>query len=129
MFHIISPDGLTVTEAGCKTIFVPKDHEEYDTIVENINTLSYWEIFSKTDVKTKMQSLIDDKTEAYFNENDDFEVCLSNLKDAHKEDLSHLVMYALEDVITNRGGDAKEVEDMKKLVSRLSVSKVKIIFE
>jgi len=95
MFHIITPDGLTVAENGQKSIFVPKDHDEYDEIVSKINDMSYWDVVNKVDTKCRLQSLIDDKTEAYFNENDDFEVALTGLDDGEKVALKSLVRVAL----------------------------------
>lgn len=137
MFHIITPDGLTVAENGQKSIFVPKDHDEYEEIVANINTMSYWDVVNRVDTKCRLQSLIDDKTEAYFNENDDFEVAITGLDDGEKVALQSLVRVALTKIIEDRyEGQAdltaekeKEIDKIEKLLKKLEVAKVKVSFE
>ena len=137
MFHIITPDGLTVAENGQKSIFVPKDHDEYDEIVAKINDMSYWDVVNKVDTKCRLQSLIDDKTEAYFNENDDFEVALTGLTDGQKVDLKSLVRSALTKIIEDRYEDQadltaekeKEIDKLERLIAKLEVAKVKVSFE
>lgn len=137
MFHIITPDGLTVAENGQKSIFVPKDHDEYDEIVAKINDMSYWDVVNKVDTKCRLQSLIDDKTEAYFNENDDFEVALTGLDDGEKVALKSLVRVALTQIIEDRYEDQawladekeKEIKKLESLIQKLEVAKVKISFE
>jgi hypothetical protein len=136
MFHIITPDGLTVAENGQKSIFVSKDHDEYEDIVANINAMSYWDVVNKVDTKCRLQSLVDDKTEAYFNENDDFEVALTGLDDGEKVDLKSLVRVALTKIIEDRYEDDKKSEEKKReidklesLINKLEVAKVKISFE
>ena len=137
MFHIITPDGLTVAENGQKSIFVPKDHDEYDEIVEKINDMSYWDVVNKVDTKCRLQSLIDDKTEAYFNENDDFEVALTGLDDGEKVGLKSLVRAALTQIIKDRYEDQswlkdeeeKEINKLENLLNKLEIAKVKISFE
>lgn len=137
MFHIITPDGLTVAENGQKSIFVPKDHDEYDEIVAKINDMSYWDVVNKVDTKCRLQSLIDDKTEAYFNENDDFEVALTGLDDGEKVALKSLVSAALTKIIEDRYEDRawladekeKEIDKLEKLIKKLEVAKVKVSFE
>jgi hypothetical protein len=137
MFHIITPDGLTVAENGQKSIFVPKDHDEYEDIVANINTMSYWDVVNKVDTKCRLQSLIDDKTEAYFNENDDFEVAITGLDDGEKVALQSLVRVALTKIIEDRYEDRadltaekeKEIDKIEKLLKKLEVAKVKVSFE
>lgn len=137
MFHIITPDGLTVAENGQKSIFVPKDHDEYEDIVANINTMSYWDVVNRVDTKCRLQSLIDDKTEAYFNENDDFEVAITGLDDGEKVALKSLVRVALTKIIEDRyEGQAdltaekeKEIDKIEKLLKKLEVAKVKVSFE
>lgn len=137
MFHIITPDGLTVAENGQKSIFVPKDHDEYDEIVAKINDMSYWDVVNKVDTKCRLQSLIDDKTEAYFNENDDFEVALTGLDDGEKVALKSLVRAALTKIIEDRYEDQndltaekeKEIDKLEKLIKKLEVAKVKVSFE
>lgn len=137
MFHIITPDGLTVAENGQKSIFVPKDHDEYDEIVANINSMSYWDVVNRVDTKCRLQSLIDDKTEAYFNENDDFEVAITGLDDGEKVALQSLVRVALTKIIEDRyEGQAdltaekeKEIDKIEKLLKKLEVAKVKVSFE
>lgn len=137
MFHIITPDGLTVAENGQKSIFVPKDHDEYDEIVAKINDMSYWDVVNKVDTKCRLQSLIDNKTEAYFNENDDFEVALTGLDDGEKVALKSLVRAALTQIIEDRYEDQawladekeKEIKKLESLIKKLEVAKVKISFE
>jgi len=137
MFHIITPDGLTVAENGQKSIFVPKDHDEYEDIVANINAMSYWDVVNRVDTKCRLQSLIDDKTEAYFNENDDFEVAITGLDDGEKVALQSLVRVALTKIIEDRyEGQAdltaekeKEIDKIEKLLKKLEVAKVKVSFE
>lgn len=137
MFHIITPDGLTVAENGQKSIFVPKDHDEYEDIVANINTMSYWDVVNRVNTKCRLQSLIDDKTEAYFNENDDFEVAITGLDDGEKVALQSLVRVALTKIIEDRyEGQAdltaekeKEIDKIEKLLKKLEVAKVKVSFE
>lgn len=137
MFHIITPDGLTVAENGQKSIFVPKDHDEYEEIVANINDMSYWDVVNRVDTKCRLQSLIDDKTEAYFNENDDFEVAITGLDDGEKVALQSLVRVALTKIIEDRyEGQAdltaekeKEIDKIEKLLKKLEVAKVKVSFE
>lgn len=137
MFHIITPDGLTVAENGQKSIFVPKDHDEYDEIVAKINDMSYWDVVNKVDTKCRLQSLIDDKTEAYFNENDDFEVALTGLDDGEKVALKSLVRAALTKIIEDRYEDQawladekeKEIKKLESLIKKLEVAKVKVSFE
>lgn len=137
MFHIITPDGLTVAENGQKSIFVPKDHDEYDEIVAKINDMSYWDVVNKVDTKCRLQSLIDDKTEAYFNENDDFEVALTGLDDGEKVALKSLVRAALTKIIEDRYENQawladekeKEIDKLEKLIKKLEVAKVKVSFE
>lgn len=135
MFHIITPDGLTVAENGCKSVFVPKDHDEYEDIVANINSMSYWDVVNKVDTKCRLQSLIDDKTEAYFNENDDFEVALTGLDDGEKVGLKSLVRAALTQIILDRYSNdesdemKKEVNKLEGLLNKLEIAKVKISFE
>lgn len=137
MFHIITPDGLTVAENGQKSIFVPKDHDEYDEIVAKINDMSYWDVVNKVDTKCRLQSLINDKTEAYFNENDDFEVALTGLDDGEKVALKSLVRAALTQIIEDRYEDQswladekeKEIKKLESLIKKLEVAKVKVSFE
>ena len=39
MFYVLGTDGITVTETGRKTLFIPKDHDKYNEIKENIEIL------------------------------------------------------------------------------------------
>ena len=129
MFHIVTPDGITVTETGCQTIFVPKTHEDYDEILKNINEMDYWQVQSYVDTKCRLQSLISDDAEAYFNENDDFEVLLNGLSDAQKGAMKDLVASFLEKILEDRGEDDKQIQKVIKTVRKLEVAKVKVAFE
>lgn len=78
MFYVLGTDGITVTETGRKTLFIPKDHSKYNDIKENIAKMSYQNIFEMIDIKTMMCGLLSETTETYYNDNDDLEVFLSS---------------------------------------------------
>lgn len=78
MFYVLGTDGITVTETGRKTLFIPKGHDKYNEIKENITKMSYQNVFDMVDVKTLMCGLLSETTETYYNDNDDLEVFLTS---------------------------------------------------
>ena len=78
MFYVLGTDGITVTETGRKTLFIPKDHDKYNEIKENITKMTYQTVFDMVDVKTLMCGLFSETTETYYNDNDDLEVFLTS---------------------------------------------------
>ena len=78
MFYVLGTDGITVTETGRKTLFIPKDHDKYNEIKENITKMTYQNVFDMVDVKTLMCGLLSETTETYYNDNDDLEVFLTS---------------------------------------------------
>lgn len=126
MFHIFGSDGITVTENGRKTIFVPKDHESYEDIKNNITKMSYNDVFSLVDTKSHLQMLLSEEVEVYFNEDDDLQIDLQGLTDNHKKDLKTLA-FSFISSIPDLDGDKKY--QIQKLLEKLDVTKVHLVFE
>lgn len=123
MFYIETSEGITVTESGRKTIFVPKNHESYKEISENITNMSYDNIFEKIDVKTKVQQFLSKNVECFFNTDDDLQIDL-NLKD---EDGT---VDIIKNVLINKiRKEFEESDNMKNLIYKLKIAKIQIIFE
>lgn len=122
MFYIETPDGLTVTETGRKTIFVPKDNPNYGEIIKNISHMTYNNIFDIVDIKAKVCKVINEKIECFFNEDEDLQIDL-----ALEEDNSYLKNLTIKTIQEQFSED--EAKDIESLLAKLKVSKIKIIFE
>lgn len=130
MFYIITDNGINISEAGRAPLFINKEHEEYQNIKDNIKTLTYNEISSMIDIRSKIVGYVNDKTEIYFNEDDDFEMKVDINESAKEKDL---VALARSQITGGRYEDALSEKEkyLLKLLNNdsLHLVGVKLIFE
>jgi hypothetical protein len=122
MFYIETPDGITVTESGRKTIFVPKNHKLYKEISENIANMSYDNVFEMIDIKTKVQKFISESVECFFNADDDLQIDWT----LQNEDNAGIIKNILVNEIKKEFEASNAVED---LIHKLKIAKIQVIFE
>lgn len=128
MFYIITDNGINISEAGRSPLFINKEHEEYQNIKDNIKTLTYNEISSLIDIKSKIVGFVNDNLETYFNEDGDLEMKV----DFH-DSVSDLVKLAKKQILNGKiETDLIEKEArLLKLLNNdsLHLVGVKLIFE
>lgn len=122
MFYIETPDGLTVTESGRKTIFVPKNHESYKEISENIANMSYDNVLEMTDIKTKVQSFISENVECFFNTDDDLQIDVTFQEEDYIEAIKNILVHKIK-------REFKNPEAVEDLIHKLKIAKIQVIFE
>lgn len=128
MFYIITDNGINISEAGRAPLFINKEHEEYQNIKDNIKTLTYNEISSMIDIKSKIVGYINDKTETYFNEDGDLEMKVDFNQSA--VDLVVLAKHQITDGRYEKDLTEKEKYLLKLLNNdSLHLVGVKLIFE
>lgn len=128
MFYIITDNGINISEAGRAPLFINKEHEEYQNIKDNIKTLTYNEISSMIDIKSKIVGYINDKTETYFNEDGDLEMKVDFNQSA--VDLVALAKHQITDGRYEKDLTEKEKYLLKLLNNdSLHLVGVKLIFE
>lgn len=128
MFYIITDNGINISEAGRSPLFINKEHEEYQNIKDNIKNLTYNEISSLIDIKSKIVGFVNDNLETYFNEDGDLEMKV----DFH-DSVSDLVKLAKKQILNGKiETDLIEKEAyLLKLLNNdsLHLVGVKLIFE
>lgn len=128
MFYIITDNGINISEAGRSPLFINKEHEEYQNIKDNIKNLTYNEISSLIDIKSKIVGFVNDNLETYFNEDGDLEMKV----DFH-DSVSDLVKLAKKQILNGKIEEdliEKEAYLLKLLNNdSLHLVGVKLIFE
>ena len=127
MFYVLGTDGITVTETGRKTLFIPKDHDKYNEIKENITKMSYQNVFDMVDVKTLMCGLLSETTETYYNDNDDLEVFLSSsaFSEGNLKEIRDAIIFAIFDKIE----DKEKREKVLDILKNMNLVSLKAAFE
>ena len=117
MFYVLGTDGITVTETGRKTLFIPKDHDKYNEIKENITKMSYQNVFDMVDVKTLMCGLLSETTETYYNDNDDLEVFLTSnaFSEGNLKEIRDAIIFAIFDKIEDKEKREKALDILKNM--------------
>lgn len=108
MFYIVSNAGISITEQGRSLLFIPKSHEDYGSILGQIDNMSYNDLQKLADNKSSVSGYIDDSIEAYENDAGDFEICLSEL-----QNFGQLEQY-LKDAFIEHIAEIKDYEFRKK---------------
>lgn len=85
MYYIISDAGIAVTETNRAPLFIPKTHQNYNSILSQIENLSYNELQNLADNKTSVVGYVNEHIESYENDDGDFEIRLSGMKELEKE--------------------------------------------
>lgn len=127
MFYVLGTDGITVTETGRKTLFIPKDHDKYNEIKENITKMTYQNVFDMVDVKTLMCGLISETTETYYNDNDDLEVFLTSsaFSEGNLKEIRDAIIFAIFDKIE----DKEKREKVLDILKNMNLVSLKVAFE
>ena len=127
MFYVLGTDGITVTETGRKTLFIPKDHDKYNEIKENITKMSYQNVFDMVDVKTLMCGLLSETTETYYNDNDDLEVFLTSsaFSEGNLKEIRDAIIFAIFDKIE----DKEKREKVLDILKNMNLVSLKAAFE
>lgn len=127
MFYVLGTDGITVTETGRKTLFIPKDHNKYNEIKENITKMSYQNVFDMVDVKTLMCGLLSETTETYYNDNDDLEVFLTSnaFSEGNLKEIRDAIIFAIFDKIE----DKEKREKVLDILKNMNLVSLKAAFE
>lgn len=127
MFYVLGTDGITVTETGRKTLFIPKDHDKYNEIKENITKMSYQNVFDMVDVKTLMCGLLSETTETYYNDNDDLEVFLTSsaFSEGNLKEIRDAIIFAIFDKIE----DKEKREKVLDILKNMNLVSLKVAFE
>jgi len=127
MFYVLGTDGITVTETGRKTLFIPKDHDKYNEIKENITKMSYQNVFDMMDVKTLMCGLLSETTETYYNDNDDLEVFLTSsaFSEGNLKEIRDAIIFAIFDKIE----DKEKREKVLDILKNMNLVSLKAAFE
>lgn len=127
MFYVLGTDGITVTETGRKTLFIPKDHDKYNEIKENITKMTYQNVFDMVDVKTLMCGLLSETTETYYNDNDDLEVFLSSsaFSEGNLKEIRDAIIFAIFDKIE----DKEKREKVLDILKNMNLVSLKVAFE
>ena len=127
MFYVLGTDGITVTETGRKTLFIPKDHDKYNEIKENITKMSYQNVFDMVDVKTLMCGLLSETTETYYNNNDDLEVFLTSsaFSEGNLKEIRDAIIFAIFDKIE----DKEKREKVLDILKNMNLVSLKAAFE
>lgn len=127
MFYVLGTDGITVTETGRKTLFIPKDHDKYNEIKENITKMTYQNVFDMVDVKTLMCGLLSETTETYYNDNDDLEVFLTSsaFSEGNLKEIRDAIIFAIFDKIE----DKEKREKVLDILKNMNLVSLKAAFE
>lgn len=127
MFYVLGTDGITVTETGRKTLFIPKDHDKYNEIKENITKMTYQNVFDMVDVKTLMCGLLSKTTETYYNDNDDLEVFLTSsaFSEGNLKEIRDAIIFAIFDKIE----DKEKREKVLDILKNMNLVSLKAAFE
>lgn len=127
MFYVLGTDGITVTETGRKTLFIPKDHDKYNEIKENITKMTYQNVFDMVDVKTLMCGLLSETTETYYNDNDDLEVFLTSsaFSEGNLKEIRDSIIFAIFDKIE----DKEKREKVLDILKNMNLVSLKVAFE
>lgn len=127
MFYVLGTDGITVTETGRKTLFIPKDHDKYNEIKENITKMTYQNVFDMVDVKTLMCGLLSETTETYYNDNDDLEVFLTSsaFSEGNLKEIRDAIIFAIFDKIE----DKEKREKVLDILKNMNLVSLKVAFE
>ena len=127
MFYVLGTDGITITETGRKTLFIPKDHDKYNEIKENITKMTYQNVFDMVDVKTLMCGLLSETTETYYNDNDDLEVFLSSsaFSEGNLKEIRDAIIFAIFDKIE----DKEKREKVLDILKNMNLVSLKVAFE
>lgn len=127
MFYVLGTDGITVTETGRKTLFIPKDHDKYNEIKENITKMTYQNVFDMVDVKTLMCELLSETTETYYNDNDDLEVFLTSsaFSEGNLKEIRDAIIFAIFDKIE----DKEKREKVLGILKNMNLVSLKAAFE
>lgn len=127
MFYVLGTDGITVTETGRKTLFIPKDHDKYNEIKENITKMTYQNVFDLVDVKTLMCGLLSETTETYYNDNDDLEVFLTSsaFSEGNLKKIRDAIIFAIFDKIE----DKEKREKVLDILKNMNLVSLKAAFE
>lgn len=127
MFYVLGTDGITVTETGRKTLFIPKDHDKYNEIKENITKMTYQNVFDMVDVKTLMCGLLSETTETYYNDNDDLEVFLTSsaFSEGNLKEIRDAIIFAIFDKIE----DKEKREKVLDILKNMNLVSLKVVFE
>lgn len=81
MFYIVSDAGIVVNETDRVPIFIPKLHKNYDSILSQIDNLSFNELKALSDNKTFATGYINEHIESYENDCGDFEIRIADIPD------------------------------------------------
>lgn len=127
MFYVLGTDGITVTETGRKTLFIPKDHDKYNEIKENITKMTYQNVFDMVDVKTLMCGFLSETTETYYNDNDDLEVFLTSsaFSEGNLKEIRDAIIFAIFDKIE----DKEKREKVLDILKNMNLVSLKAAFE
>ena len=127
MFYVLGTDGITVTETGRKTLFIPKDHDKYNEIKENITKMTYQNVFDMVDVKTLICGLLSETTETYYNDNDDLEVFLTSsaFSEGNLKEIRDAIIFAIFDKIE----DKEKREKVLDILKNMNLVSLKAAFE
>ena len=127
MFYVLGTDGITVTETGRKTLFIPKDHDKYNEIKENITKMTYQNVFDMVDIKTLMCGLLSETTETYYNDNDDLEVFLTSsaFSEGNLKEIRDAIIFAIFDKIE----DKEKREKVLDILKNMNLVSLKAAFE
>lgn len=74
MFYVVTEQGISITEAGKKPLFISKSDRNFEKIKINIENIDYNTVKAMTDVKSQITGFINEDIETYTNTDGNLEM-------------------------------------------------------
>lgn len=101
MFYVVTEQGISITEAGKKPLFISKSDRNFEKIKNNIENVDYNTVKAMTDVKSQITGFINENIETYTNSDGNLEM---NIK--LNDDIRELIRsYIITNVLDGRSND------------------------
>lgn len=101
MFYVVTEQGISITEAGKKPLFISKSDRNFEKIKNNIENVDYNTVKAMTDVKSQITGFINENIETYTNSDGNLEM---NIK--LNDDIRELIRsYIITNVLDGRSNN------------------------
>lgn len=99
MFYVVTEQGISITEAGKKPLFISKSDRNFEKIKSTIENIDYNTVKAMTDIKSQITGFINEDIETYVNSDGNLEM---NIK--LNDDIRVLIRnYIIKTVLRDRG--------------------------
>lgn len=101
MFYVVTEQGISITEAGKKPLFISKSDRNFEKIKNSIENVDYNTVKVMTDVKSQITGFINENIETYTNSDGNLEM---NIK--LNDDIRELIRsYIITNVLDGRSNN------------------------